>query len=159
MKAKDMSIGLMLMGTILLFGSVGSADLTSNFPSEIDYPDSLDSVMAFHEEFVHPAFSQKFAEGGKGLNASSDIFMDLKRSFFGEPEPQETFRGVVAINTDKGGTVTCEGQFRAAPADVNLMDIDISNITVISINTARGGKAIATSEIMLEPVQNNADPS
>jgi len=159
MKAKDMSIGLMLMGTILLFGSIGSAGLTSSFPSEIDYPDSLDSVMAFHENFVHPASSQKFAEGDKGINASSDIFMDLRRSFFGEPESQETFQGVVAINTDKCGTVACEGQFGAAPADVNLMDIDVSNIIVISINTARGGTAIATSKIVLEPVQNNANSS
>jgi hypothetical protein len=39
------------------------------------------------------------------------------------------------------------------------MDIDVRNIIVISINTAKGGNAIATSEIFIEPIQQSSSPS
>ena len=74
-------------------------------------------------------------------------------SFFEDPEDEETFQGVVAINTERRNTVTSQGTFQSVPTDVNYLDIDVRNIIVISINTAKGGNAIATSEIFIEPTQ------
>jgi hypothetical protein len=34
------------------------------------------------------------------------------------------------------------------------MDISVTGITVIAINMAQGGHAVATSDIVLNPVQN-----
>lgn len=112
-------------------------------------------------------FLEDFAKGGSSAKAGIFSPGDLKRStkfdsslsdltgvsLFDDPDDEETFQGVVAINTERGNTVTGQGQFKTVPTDVNYMDIDVRNIIVISINTARGGNAIATSEIFIEPIQ------
>jgi hypothetical protein len=37
---------------------------------------------------------------------------------------------------------------------MNSMDISVTGITVIAINMAEGGNAVATSDIVLHPVQS-----
>ncbi|KQC12285.1 MAG: hypothetical protein WCY97_03725 [Methanothrix sp.] len=153
-------IGLVLMSTLLIF--VPACDVASAGPlptaAERSYPESLNMVKSSLEDF---------AKGGSSAKAGIFSPGDLKRStkfdsslsdltgvsLFDDPDDEETFQGVVAINTERGNTVTGQGQFKTVPTDVNYMDIDVRNIIVISINTARGGNAIATSEIFIEPIQ------
>ncbi len=153
-------IGLVLMGTLLIFGTACHVASAGGFSPLIDprYPESLNLVKSSIEDF---------AKGGSPVKPGIFSPNDLKRStkfdsslsdltgvsLFDDPDDDETFQGVVAINTERGNTVTGQGQFHSVPTDVNYMDIDVRNIIVISINTARGGNAIATSEIFIEPTQ------
>jgi hypothetical protein len=153
-------IGLVLMSTILIFGPACDVASAGPFPTatEQGYPESLNLVKSSIEDF---------AKGGSPVKPGIFSPNDLKRStkfdsslsdltgvsLFDDPDDDESFQGVVAINTDRGNTVTGQGQFHSIPTDVNYMDIDVRNIIVISINTARGGNAIATSEIFIEPTQ------
>jgi hypothetical protein len=156
-------IGLALMGTLLIFGSICTVAWAGEFPqvAEHMYPESLDLVRDFHEEFAKPGSSVKLGilssdELTKSTTFDSSLSDLTGFSFFEDSEDEETFQGVVAINTDRRNTVTSQGQFQSVPTDVNYMDIDVRNIIVISINTARGGKAIATSEIFVEPTQSGS---
>jgi hypothetical protein len=93
-------------------------------------------------------------------NYSFEIEAPNGSFFTRDSSPEDVFYGVVAINTDENQAVSCTEELGAISPRVNFMDIDVSKIIVISINTARGGSAIATSEIFIQPVQNNtASPS
>lgn len=153
-------ISLALVGALLIFGLACNVVWAGSIPkvAESSYPESLNQVMDFHEEFAKPGLSLKL-----GILSSDDLtknsafdssLSDLAGfTLFEDPEDEDTFQGVVAINTESGNTVTSQGQFQSVPTDLNYMDIDVRNIIVISINTARGGNAIATSEIVVEPSQ------
>jgi hypothetical protein len=163
MKKDWRPISLALMGMLLIFGSACAVAWAEEFPkvAEPTYPESLSQVMDFHEEFAKPGSSLKlgilssddFSESATFDSSLSDA---TGVSFFDDPEDEDGFQGVVAINTERRNTVTSEGQFQSVPTDVNYMDIDVRNIIVISINTARGGNAIATSEIFIEPTQSGS---
>jgi hypothetical protein len=46
-----------------------------------------------------------------------------------------------------------DGLLESTDRKMNVMDISVTGITVIAINMAQGGNAIATSDIVLHPVQ------
>ena len=156
-------IGLALMGTLLIFGSVCNIVWAEKFPqmAEPNYPESLSQIIGFHDGFAKPGSSIKL-----GILSSDDLSRSATSgfslsdatgvSFFEDSEDEECLEAVVAINTDKRSTVTSNGQFQSVPTDVNYMDIEVRNIIVISINTAKGGNAIATSEIFIEPIQQSS---
>ena len=153
-------IGLALMGTLLIFGSICAVAWAEKLPqvAEHNYPESLNQVRDFHEDFAKPGSSVKLGilssdELTKSSTFDSSLTDLTGFSFFEDPEDEETFQGVVAINTERRNTVTSQGTFQSVPTDVNYLDIDVRNIIVISINTAKGGNAIATSEIFIEPTQ------
>lgn len=154
-------IGLALMSSLLIFSSACDLASAGPFPAvaQPSYPESLSLIKNSIGDFAKA-----------GSSAKSGIFCpgDLKRCtkfdsspsdlrglpFFEDPEDDdETFQGVVAINTERGKSVTSHGQFKTPPTNINYLDIDVRNIIVISINTGRGGNAIATSEIVIEPTQ------
>ncbi|HII07264.1 MAG TPA: hypothetical protein HA349_08120 [Methanotrichaceae archaeon] len=156
-------IGIVLMSTLLIFGSACTVVWAEKLPSvaECSYPESLNQVRDFHEDFAKPGSSVKLGilssdNLSKSITFDSSLSDLTGFSFFEDSEDEETFQGVVAINTEKRNTVTSGGQFGSVPTDVNYMDIDVRNIIVISINTARGGNAIATSEIFVEPTQHGS---
>jgi hypothetical protein len=160
-------IGLALMGALLIFGLACNVVWAGSLPKVADhsYPESLNQIMDFHEEFAKPGSSLKLGIlSSDNLTKSSTFESSLSDlagfTLFEDLEDEETsFQGVVAINTERGNTVTSQGQFQSVPTDFNYMDIDVRNIIVISINTARGGNAIATSEIVVEPSQIGSCPS
>jgi len=159
-------ISLALMGTLLIFGSACAVAWAEEFPkvAEPRYPESLSQVRGFHEDFAKPGSSIKLGilssdDLSKSATFGSSLSDATGVSFFDDPEDEETFQGVVAINTERRSTVTSQGQFQSVPTDVNYMDIDVRNIIVISINTAKGGNAIATSEIFIEPIQQSSGSS
>ncbi|MGC9514687.1 hypothetical protein [Methanocrinis sp.] len=156
-------IGLALMSTLLIFGPACPVASADKYPAiaEPVYPDSLSQVRGFHEDFAKPGSSIKL-----GIQSTDDLSRSATSDFslsdatgvslFDDSEDEERLEAVVAINTERRRTVTSNGQFQAAPTDINYMDIDVRNIIVISINTAKGGNAIATSEIFIEPVQRSS---
>jgi len=159
-------IGLALMSTLLIFGQACDLAGAGKFPPIAPpfYPESLHGVMSFHNDFAKPGHPAKVGiftadDLTRGINFDSSLSDITGVSFFGDSGDEETFQGVVAINTERRNSVTSHGQFKAAPTSVNYMDIDVRNIIVISINTARGGSAIATSEIFIEPIQHGSRPS
>lgn len=156
-------ISLALMGTLIIFGSASAVASADKFPAiaEPVYPDSLSQVMGFHDGFAKPGSSVKLGilssdDLSKGATSGFSLSDATGVSFFDDSEDEESLEAVVAINTDKRSTVTSNGQFQSVPTDVNYMDIEVRNIIVISINTAKGGNAIATSEIFIEPVQQSS---
>ena len=68
-------------------------------------------------------------------------------------EPQWATPGVVAINSDKRRSFEYGGLLNSPSSKTNFMDIEVSKITVIAINMVEGGSAVATSDIILNPVQ------
>lgn len=158
MMTRSLSASLMLVGTTLLFGFVICSVVGAEsipFGAEAVYPESLDPVREFHEKFDSP--SMRLDHDPDNLSTHNGTHPTLEAgSIFGDDQPEETFQGVVAINTDKHSTTSGVGQLDSVPVDLNYMDIDVSKIIVISINTARGGSSIATSEIFIKPVQNNS---
>lgn len=154
------------MGMLLIFGSASAVASVDEFTAiaEPSYPDSLSQVRGFHEDFAKPGSSIRLgvlstADFSKSSTSGSSLSDATGVSFFGDSEDEESLEAVVAINTDRRSTVTNTGQFQATPTDINYMDIDVRNIIVISINTAKGGNAIATSEIFIEPIQQSSGSS
>ena len=58
------------------------------------------------------------------------------------------------MSTEKQVTYLLSNQPAAGPDGVNAMEIEVAHITVIAINFARGGSAVATSDIYLQPTQD-----
>jgi len=160
MEIKWQLISLALMSMLLIFGSAAAVDWDASI-AEREYPDSLNRVRNYHDDFARGGTSAKLgttilSDLTKGSTIGTSTIQDLTGfSIFDDDEDDETFQGVVAINTERGRTVTGRGEFGSVPTDVNYMDIDVRNIIVISINTARGGNAIATSEIVIKPTQQS----
>ena len=154
-------ISALLMGALLIFGSAAAWEETVPPAAKRPYPESLDQVRNFHDDFARGGTSAKLgttilSDLTKGSTIGTSTIQDLTGfSIFDDDEDDETFQGVVAINTERGRTVTGRGEFGSVPTDVNYLDIDVRNIIVISINTARGGNAIATSEIVIKPTQQS----
>lgn len=65
--------------------------------------------------------------------------------------------GAVASGLSKGGSGKMPGG--AGERLGNYLDIDVSGITVSAINTVKGGSAVATSNIIVKPVQVIVCPS
>jgi hypothetical protein len=159
-------ISLALMSTLLILGQACSVASADKFPAIAQplYPDPLSQVRGFHEDFAKPGSSIKL-----GIQSTDDLSKSATSGFslsdatgvslFEDSEDEGSLGAVVAINTERRSTVTSSGQFQSVPTDVNYMDIDVRNIIVISINTAKGGNAIATSEIFIEPIQQSSSPS
>ncbi len=155
-------VGLALMGILLIFGAAGAAVWEGDLPNTAEpcRPESFSQFRNFQDNFSKQGTLNFDLFNPEDLTENSTFgasITDLTGfTLFDDPDDDETFQGVVAINTDRGSTVRGDGQFRSAPTDLNYMDIDVRNIIVISINTARGGNAIATSEIFIEPTQSGS---
>ncbi|MDF0591761.1 hypothetical protein [Candidatus Methanocrinis natronophilus] len=154
-------IGFALMSSLLIFSSACDLASAGPFPAvtQPSYPESLSLVKNSIGDFARAGSSVKpgiFCPGDLKISTKFDSSLSELTGlpFFNDPEDDdETFHGVVAINTERGNSVTSHGQFKTPPTNVNYLDIDVRNIIVISINTARGGSSIATSEIFIEPIQ------
>ena len=162
METKWKPVSLALMGILLIFGAAGAVVWDGDIPKTVEqsFPESLNQFRSFNDNCSRQGslkfdiFSPEDLTKNSTFDASITDLTGF--NFFSDAEDEDTFQGIVAINTDRGSTVRSDGQFRSAPTDVNYMDIDVRNIIVISINTARGGNAIATSEIFIEPTQSGS---
>ena len=137
--------GAMLVGTafLLLYLQAGYAQPDSN--------SSLEKISEFHHQFKTPA---SFMDGGwsdKELPPKSDLASFANRDNSSSLNAQ--LEGVVSINSDKRRSFEYSGLLNSTSSKTNFMDIEVSRITVIAINMVEGGSAVATSDIVLNPVQ------
>jgi hypothetical protein len=147
-KRTPTSIIMMLVGVVFLFAypQGGSADLFEQRNL------SLEDVQQFHSAFVsHNASAMQHVMPGSlkisTLAAPKEESISLNGS--------QSLQGVVSLNTERHRDLSFNGNLGQTSPGINYMDIEVSRITVIAINTANGGKAVATSEVVLQPVQNS----
>jgi hypothetical protein len=62
-------------------------------------------------------------------------------------------QGLVAISTNKQRDLVFNDPLAPTDSRINSMEIDVSKITVIAMNMMKGGNAVATSNIIINPVQ------
>jgi hypothetical protein len=87
---------------------------------------------------------------GNGQEKQSTMDMDDVLGNAIEDKVDSAFMSSNQESRDKTGTTHSQ---------VNNLDIDVSGISVSAINTVPGGTAIATSNIIIEPVQIIVEPS
>jgi hypothetical protein len=66
----------------------------------------------------------------------------------------QSLDGLISVNGGKHRSLAYDGLLESTNCKMNAMDISVSGITVIAINMAQGGSAVATSDIILYPVQS-----
>ena len=130
----------LLVGIVFLL----SASCLPSAAAEPNFNQSLEKVKDFHNHFKDPSFLDK----SRG---------DLSSSFANEAGifscPTWQTGGLVAIDGNKHRSVAYDGLIGPTSPSANFLDIDVSRITVIAINMVKGGSAVATSDIVLNPVQ------
>jgi hypothetical protein len=66
----------------------------------------------------------------------------------------QSLEGLISVNGEMHRSVAYGGLLESTDRKMNVMDISVTGITVIAINMAQGGNAVATSDIVLRPVQS-----
>jgi hypothetical protein len=66
----------------------------------------------------------------------------------------QSLEGLISISEGKHRSIAYDGLLESTNCRMNSMDISVTGITVIAINMAQGGSAVATSDIVLHPVQS-----
>jgi hypothetical protein len=139
-------ISILLLSSGILADSAGAANCT----------ESLRGVLEFHSRFTDPSTMRAaWAEPSKipGAPGARCEFLAMKGS------SEERVSGLISVNNALKRRVVFDGALEASKSNVNSMDIEVSKITVIAINTVKGGNAIATSDITLSPVQSMGSSS
>jgi hypothetical protein len=120
--------------------------------SKLNYPESLNTVREYHDRFtspIHPSIGlvqPNLSEMAKALHfADENIFM--KGS-------SQSLEGLITVNGAKRRSIAFDNLVESSNCRVNAMNIAVSGITVIAINMGKGGSAVATSDIVLRPVQS-----
>lgn len=124
--------------------------LSASFPpsaaAEPNFNQSLEKVIDFHNHFKDPSSLDK---------GCGDLL--LSAGFANEAGilscPAWQMGGLVAIEGNKHRSIDYEGLIKPSSPSANFLDIEVSRITVIAINMGKGGNAVATSDIVLNPVQ------
>ena len=120
-----------LMGLIILFSCLGPA--LSQQP-----PQSLDKLVDFHTKFTRLAYGT-VDEGALSIDDKSlSSSCGLKGG-----------QSLISVSEEKQRSAELGGLLKGSRS----MNIDVSRITVVAINVAEGGKAVATSDILINPVQ------
>jgi hypothetical protein len=114
--------------------------------AETNLSQSLEKVKDFHDRFKDPTFSARghgYLSLSSGLANETDIFAGSTWQM----------GGLVAIDTNSHREIAYDGYIEPSSSRANFLEIDVSRITVIAINMAKGGNAVATSDINLNPAQ------
>ena len=143
--------GVMLVGLAFLLLCLFSQSVLAE-PTKAIYPESLDSIKDFHNQFTSPAYSSlgqvrsKLPEMAEASRlADEKIFMNGS---------SQSLEGLISVNGVKSRSATYDSLLESTNRKFNYMDIAVTGITVIAINMAEGGHAVATSDIVLNPVQS-----
>jgi hypothetical protein len=142
--------GAMLVGLAFLLSCIWSSTAASETLKD-KTPESLKKVKEFHTKFTSPSY---FAsdQGRPKLPFQDEMsrFSDDKIIMNGT---SQTLDGLISINGLKRRSTSYDGFLPSANYRMNAMDITVSGITVIAINMVEGGSAVASSDIVLQPVQ------
>lgn len=129
----------MLMGVALIFAQVFTAEAQDSVQGL-----SIDNVRDFHKDFL---------QGSNKLSLLQDKATPLPRDYQARSNYASNPNDLVALNSNINRDLSYGGEPGSAPR-INYMDISLDKITVIAINMGRGGNAVATSNIMITPVQS-----
>jgi hypothetical protein len=110
---------------------------------------SLEKVKDFHNRFKDPSFLNK----GGGLQSDLPPLTGFANEASVPGCPTWQMNGLVAIDGNKHSGIAYDELIGPTSLSANLLDIEVSRITVIAINMVKGGNAVATSDIVLNPVQ------
>lgn len=115
----------------------------------------LEKIQEFHRLFKDP--------GPNANKAWSELPPLPSFSAFAKIGPQRESgvprQGLVAISNNKQRDLVFDDPLAPTTARLNSMEIDVSGITVIAMNMVKGGNAVATSNIILNPVQYQGSSS
>ncbi|MBN1323679.1 MAG: hypothetical protein JW986_06730 [Methanotrichaceae archaeon] len=114
---------------------------------------SLEDVRAFHSSFMSHNMAAGSSLAKAGLLESRSFQMPRQEGVsLGMGGGSAALSGLVSVS---GKSERLVSQFGIIPASgrANIMDIEVTGITVIAINAAPGGSAAATSNIVIQPVQ------
>ena len=143
--------GIMLMGLAFLLFCLNSQSVLAESTKAI-YPESLDRLKDFHNQFTSPSYSSVgLARSKLPEMAEASRLADEKIFMNGSTQSLE---GLISVNGVKNRRVSYDGLLESTNCKMNAMDISVTGITVIAINMAQGGSAVATSDIVLHPVQS-----
>jgi hypothetical protein len=121
-------------------------------PTKLIYPESLDKIKDFHNQFTSPSYSSDgLARSKLPEMVETSQLADKKIFMNGSSQPLD---GLISVNGLKHRSAAYDGLLESTNCKMNAMDISVTGITVIAINMAQGGNAVATSDIILHPVQS-----
>lgn len=116
------------------------------------YPESLDRIEDFHIKFTSPSYSSEGLSRSKLPEMVETSRLADKKIFMnGSSQPLD---GLISVNGVMHRSAAYDGLLESTNCKMNAMDISVTGITVIAINMAQGGNAVATSDIILHPVQS-----
>jgi hypothetical protein len=145
------STGVRLVGLAFLLLFLFSQSVLAE-PTKAIYPESLDRIKDFHNQFMSPSYSSVVLARSKLPEmAEASRLADEKIFMNGSSQSLE---GLISVNGGKHRSVAYDGLLESTNCKMNAMDISVTGITVIAINMAEGGSAVATSDIVLHPVQS-----
>lgn len=143
--------GAMLVGLVFLLCFLSSQEGMAE-PQAANYPESLNKIKEFHNQFISPSYSSFGQEPSKLPElAEASRYSDEKIFMKGPSQPLD---GLISFGGAKHRSVAFDGLLESSGGKMNAMDIAVTGITVIAINMAEGGRAVATSDIVLRPVQS-----
>ena len=148
--------GVMRVGLAFLLFCLFSQSIMAG-PTKAVYPEPLDRIKDFHNQFTSPSYSSAGLVRSKLPEmAEASRLADQKIFMNGSSQPLD---GLISVNGGKYRSVAYGGLLESANCKMNAMDISVTGITVIAINMAQGGNAVATSDIVLHPVQSLGETS
>ena len=142
---------IMLVGLAFLLFCL-CLQLVVGEPTTAISPVSLDKIKDFHNQFTSPSYSSVGMSRSKLPEmAEASRLADEKIFMSGA---SQSLDGLISVNGGKRRSVAYDGLLESTNYKMNAMDISVTGITVIAINMAQGGSAVATSDIILHPVQS-----
>lgn len=121
-------------------------------PVKASYPESLDKIKDFHSQFTNPSYCTSGPERSKLAEMAETSRLADEKIFMNGS--MQSLDGLISINGAKQRNVAYDGLLESTNCKVNAMDISVTGVTVIAINMVEGGSAVATSNIVLRPVQS-----
>jgi hypothetical protein len=143
--------GVMLVGLAFLLFCLFSQLVVAE-PTKAIYPESLDRIKEFHNQFTSPSYTS-LGQGRSKLPEMAEASRLADEKIFMNGSSQ-SLDGLISVNGGKHRSLAYDGLLESTNCKMNAMDISVSGITVIAINMAQGGSAVATSDIILYPVQS-----
>ena len=143
--------GIMLVGLAFLLFCLFSQSVVAG-PTKADYPPSLDKIKDFHNRFTSLAYSS-LGQGQSKLPEMAEASRLADEKVFMNGSSQ-SLEGLISLSGGKHRSVAYDGLLGSTNCKTNAMSVSVSGITVIAINMAEGGSAVATSNISLHPVQS-----
>jgi hypothetical protein len=143
--------GVMLVSLAFLLFCLFSQLVVAE-PTKAIYPESLGMIKDFHNQFTSPSYSS-LGQGRSKLPEMAETSRLADEKVFMNGSSQ-SLEGLISVNGGKHRSVAYDGLLESTNCKMNAMDISVAGITVIAINMAQGGNAVATSDIVLHPVQS-----